>query len=123
MNTNPNTEAEKVEETLDALLDFFRENQKDSVKIINPTNYYSLLKTAAELTDLLRKTMPDGELEISIDDFFNSGAITVEFDLLTIYEPDTFAKIIQHASNVEIYPLTNGRAKMDLTFQSVLKTL
>lgn len=80
-------------------------------------------RTAAQLTDLLRKTVSDGALEIDVDTTFNQGSITVELDSLSVDEPLAFADVIYKADNFGIYPLTNGKIRLDVTFQSVLKTI
>lgn len=80
-------------------------------------------RPAAELTELLRKTVSEGELEIDVDPTFNLGSITVELDSLSVDEPLAFADVIYKADNFEIYPLTNGKIRLDVTFQSVLKTI
>ena len=64
-----------------------------------------------------------GQIAIDVDQIFNLGSISVELDTLTIDKPQIFADIICKADNFEIYPLTNGRIKLDLTFQSVLKSI
>ena len=80
-------------------------------------------RPAAEVTDLLRKTVSAGELDIDVDPTFNLGSITVELDSLSVDEPLAFADVIYKADNFEIYPLTNGKIRLDVTFQSVLKTI
>lgn len=120
---NTNHEAEKMDNALEALFEFVREANNGAVKIINPEKYRDLLKAAADLTDLLRETTPQGEVNIKINDTFNLGAVSVELDELTIFDPGKFAKVIQKASNFEIYPLTNGKILLDISFHSVLKTI
>ena len=121
MNNFQNTE--EADELFKTLLDHFNNASKDAVKIINPAPYFSLLKTAAQLTCLLKKSFPSGEIKIHIDDTFNMGSISTEFEILTIDDTAVFAEIVRAADNMEIYPLTNGKSMLDITFQSVLKTL
>ena len=54
-------------------------------------------RPAAELTELLRKTVSAGELEIDVDPTFNLGSITVELDSLSVDEPLAFADVIYKA--------------------------
>lgn len=109
--------------TLDALLEFLEFLPESTVKIINPYRYQLLMKTAAQLTELLRKTMSEGEINITIDDKFNLGSISVELTDLSVCDPLAFADIVYKSDNFEIYPLTNGNIRLDITFQGVLKTL
>lgn len=118
-----NYEENNFETVLEGLMGFMKSMPKSQVKMLNPSRYKLMLRTAAQLTDLLRKTVSDGELEIDVDPTFNLGSITVELDLLSIDEPLAFADVIYKADNFEIYPLTNGKIRLDVTFQSVLKTI
>lgn len=118
-----NYEENNFETVLEGLMGFMRSMPKSQVKMLNPSRYKLMLRTAAQLTDLLRKTVSDGELEINVDPTFNLGSITVELDSLSVDEPLAFADVIYKADNFEIYPLTNGKIRLDVTFQSVLKTI
>jgi len=118
-----NYEENNFDTVLEGLMGFMKSLPKSQVKMLNPSRYKLMLRTAAQLTDLLRKTVSDGELEIDVDPTFNLGSITVELDSLSVDEPLAFADVIYKADNFEIYPLTNGKIRLDVTFQSVLKTI
>ena len=116
-------EENDFEEELEGLMSLMRSLPKSQVKVLNPGKYRLMLETAAQLSQLLRKTDYDRALVIKMNPTFNSGSITVELDELSIDKPLAFADIIYKADNFEIYPLTNGNIRFDLTFQSVLKTI
>lgn len=118
-----NYEENNFDTVLEGLMGFMKSLPKSQVKMLNPSRYKLMLRTAAQLADLLRKTVSDGELEIDVDPTFNLGSITVELDSLSVDEPLAFADVIYKADNFEIYPLTNGKIRLDVTFQSVLKTI
>ena len=118
-----NYEENNFDIVLEGLMGFMKSLPKSQVKMLNPSRYKLMLRTATQLTDLLRKTVSEGELEIDIDPTFNLGSITVELDSLSVDEPLAFADVIYKADNFEIYPLTNGKIRLDVTFQSVLKTI
>lgn len=118
-----NYEENNFDTVLEGLMGFMKRLPKSQVKMLNPSRYKLMLRTAAQLTDLLRKTVSDGELEIDVDPTFNLGSITVELDSLSVDEPLAFVDVIYKADNFEIYPLTNGKIRLDVTFQSVLKTI
>ena len=118
-----NYEENNFDTVLEGLMGFMKSLPKSQVKMLNPSRYKLMLRTAAQLTDLLRKTVSEGELEIDVDPTFNLGSITVELDSLSVDEPLAFADVIHKADNFEIYPLTNGKIRLDVTFQSVLKTI
>lgn len=118
-----NYEENNFDTVLEGLMGFMKSLPESQVKMLNPSRYKLMLRTAAQLTDLLRKTVSEGELEIHVDPTFNLGSITVELDSLSVDEPLAFADVIYKADNFEIYPLTNGKIRLDVTFQSVLKTI
>ncbi len=113
----------ELDAALEGLFELIRQQPENQMKMINPLRYRLILKTAAQLTRLLRKTVSDGELNIDVNTTFNLGTITVELDELSVDDPLAFADVIRQADNFEIYPLTNGKIKLDITFQSVLKTI
>lgn len=114
---------DEFDTTFDALVEYIQCLPKATVKMINPSRYRLLMRTAAQLTNILRKTEPEGEINIEIDDVLNMGSISVELDSLTVEEPPVFADMVFKADNFEVYPLTNGKIRLDVTFQGVLKSL
>lgn len=119
----PDFEENEFDTTLDALIAFLDSLPKETVKMINPTRYERLIKTAAALTELLRKNMTDGEVDISLDPTFLLGSISTELSELSMDDPRAFANIICQADNIEIYPLSNGNLRLNITFQRVLHVL
>ena len=118
-----NFKENEFDTTMDALMSLIKKMPKSTVKMFNPPRYMLLMKTASQLTDLLRENIIKGELNIEIDDVFNFGAISVELDMLTVDNPKRFAEIVCHADNFEFYPLLNGKIRFDITFHGVLKSL
>ncbi len=102
---------------------YMRSMPKTQVKTLNMSRYKRMLKTAAQLTDLLRKYVAEGEIEIGVDPTYNLGTITAELDSFSVDEPIEFSNIVSEADNFEIYPLNNGKIRLDITFQSVLRTI
>ncbi len=120
---NRNFEEHELETTIDALVEYLKCLPRSTLKMINPSRYKLLIRTASQLNDLLRKITPQGKINIEIDDILNLGSISVELDSLTVEEPISFADIIYKADNFEIYPLTNGNIRFNVTFHGVLKNL
>ena len=113
----------ELDVALEGLFELIRQQPKSQAKIICPTRYRLMLRTAAQLTSLLKKTDPKGELYIDVNPTFNMGTITVELDDLSVDAPRAFADLIRSADNFEIYPIANGNIKLTVTFQSVLKSI
>ena len=116
-------EEQNYDTTFEALLDFLNCLPKNKVKIINFDRYKIMMQTAAELKDILAETNEQGELEIDICDMFNAGSIKTELDELTVLDTKQFSAMIAKADNFEIYPKINGKIQLNITFQSVLKTI
>jgi len=113
----------EFESTLDGLMNFIEELPQATLKVLNLERYKTMMEVAAKVTALLQKNNPEGELTIDVNEKFNLGSISVELDCLTITSPTLFAELICKADNFEVYPLTNGNIKLDITFQSVLKSI
>jgi len=120
---NNSFEEQNFDSTFDALINYFKNLPKATIKMINPKRYRLMLEVAAQLTDFLKKTLSEGEINIEINQLFNLGSISIELESLTINDPNAFSKLICKADNFEIYPLTNGNIKLDITFQSVLRSI
>jgi len=120
---NKNYFEENYENTLDALLDFMKSLPQPTLKVLNTERYALMLKTAADLKELLCQTAGSGCIDIDLVQEFNLGSISFEAPDLVVCDSGTFAEIISVCDNVEIYPLTNGNLRLNLTFQSVLKSV
>ena len=114
---------ENYENTLDALMDFMKSLPQPTLKVLNTERYALMLKTAADLKELLCQTAESGCIDIDLVQEFNLGSISFEAPDLVVYDSEAFAKIISVCDNIEIYPLTNGNLRLNLTFQSVLKPI
>ena len=66
------------ENAFDALLGFFASLPKSTLKMINPNKYVLMLKTASDLTNLLKENTESGEVNIEVDETFNSGYVSVQ---------------------------------------------
>ena len=111
------------DETLDALLAFLNFLPKETVKMIDFDRYKTMMKTAAELKEILCENQEEGQLDIDICDMFNMGSITAQLSDLTVCDIPEFTKMISKADNFEIYPRTDGTIQLNITFQSVLKAV
>ncbi len=120
---NNNFEEQNYDTAFDALLDFINFLPKNTVKMIDFDRYKTMMQTASELKDILAENDGKGELEIDICDTFNAGSIKVELEELTVLNTRQFAAMIAKANNFEIYAKTNGKIQLNITFQSVLKTI
>ena len=105
---------------LDELTELIRRMPQPKVKSLNVPRLMQLVRTAERLRRLLEKTGEPVGVELGIDELFNLGSVSVKLDMLTVFEPEEFAALIAPADNFEVYPLTDGTVRLDITFQSVL---
>lgn len=120
---NNSFDEQNFDSTFDVLINYFKNLPKATIKTVNPKRYRLMLEVAAQLTDLLKKTLSEGEINIEINQLFNLGSISTELESLTINDPNTFSELIFKADSFEVYPLINGNIKLDITFQSVLRSI
>lgn len=111
------------ETALDALLDYIQWLPKPTVQLLNIQQYCKMMEAAAKLQKLVAETIPEGSMDIKIDQNFNLGSISIELPELSVQHPRTFSQVIYEADNFEIYPLTNGNMRLDITFQRMLKPI
>ena len=109
--------------TIDALLAFLDLLPKDKVKMIDFGRYKTMIRTAAELKDILCENHEEGQLDIDICEIFNMGSITAQLSDLIVCNIPRFTEMISKADNFEIYPRTDGTIQLNITFQSMLKAI
>lgn len=55
--------------------------------------------------------------------FKSMGSIFVEAMELKLCDMKWFSRVVQFADNVDIYPLTNGKIKMAITFHGLVRSI
>lgn len=66
----------------------------------------------------------DTKLSYALNEPFKSmGSISVEGKCLTFTNSEWFARAAEFASNTEIYPLTNGKVRLTLTFHGLVRPI
>ena len=114
---------EETNDCLDGLLAFFAAIPKETTKLLNVPKYREMLVAASLLKDLLSQSEESGMIEINVHPEFNLGAVTAEVTSLTAEKPELFIEILKSADNFEVYPLVNGNIKIEIAFQSIMKTI
>lgn len=107
------------ESALDALLDYIQRLPKPTVKLLNFQRYQHMMEATAILQKLVAETIPEDCLKIEIEQEYNLGFISIELPELSVLHPMVFVQSIRKADNFEIYPLTNGNIRLDITFQRI----
>ena len=61
------------ETSFDALVDFINHLPKARVKMINPARYVLMMHTSSQLTKMLRKHNPEGEITIELNEMLKGA--------------------------------------------------
>ena len=116
---------EELEEDaeLEGIMELLKQLPQSPVKVIDFVRYTTMLQTAAELRQILAEHGAKGHVDTEICNQFNLGAVTPRLSYLTVDNIPQFVRMVSKADNFEIYPRTDGTIQLDLTFQSVLKSI
>ena len=113
----------EFDETLEALFCFIDSIPESRLKMVNIIQYKKMMQTAALLKNVLAETEESFEINCEVIEKFNIGSVSVELDSLSINNPSKFAAVINSADCFEIYPLSNEKIRIELSFQAILKSL
>lgn len=98
------------------------ENDERGVSIADPQRMREFIKSET----LLRRSLGGQGLKIEAiphDDYASVGTIRVKAKTLIVREPTWFARAVSMASNYEVYPRTDGKIMLALTFYGMTKHL
>ena len=88
--------------------------------VLNPIKIQQMQFSYGVIKYLTQNT--DAKLSYALNEPFKSmGSITVEGKCLTFTNSEWFARAAEFASNTEIYPLTNGKVRLTLTFHGLVR--
>ena len=113
----------EFDETLEALFCFMDSIPESRLKMVNIVKYKKMMQTAALLKNALAETEDSFEINCEVIEKFNIGSVSVELDALSINNTSKFAALINSTDCFEIYPLSNDRIRLELTFQAILKSI
>ena len=86
----------------------------DPIKVQQMQFAYGVLKYLTKNTD--------SKLSYALHEPFKSmGSISVEGKNLAFTNAEWFSRAAEFASNTEVYPLTNGKVRMTLTFHGLVR--
>lgn len=118
------TEFTSDEEVLDAMdsvivtVGEIAEKEDQRTAIVNPYRLKQIQFVYASLKYLLNGT--DARVEYKLHSPYKSvGSVSAIGRNLTLTHPDWFVRMAELASNVDIYPKTDGTVKLDFTFHGL----
>lgn len=90
--------------------------------ILNPIKIQQMQFAYGVLKYLTKET--DAKLTYLLNEPFKSmGSISIEGKSLSFTNSEWFARAAEFASNTEVYPLTNGKVRMTLTFHGLVRPI
>lgn len=95
----------------------------EAVKILNFKKYACMYKSAETIEKILISEEMAAKGYLKINTLTNSASLIFELDELTVENTADFAQVVKSADNFEIYPLTNGKIRFSITYQSVLRNI
>lgn len=107
----------------DDFVEFIKSLPQSTVKIINPPRYRAMMESASELKNVLANEYEDGEISVQINEMFLIGAVSVALEDFSVSDMPRFIKALKAADCFDVFPLTNGKIRVELTFQGVLKSV
>lgn len=88
--------------------------------VLNPIKIQQMQFSYGVIKYLTQNT--DAKMSYALNEPFKSmGSISVEGKNLAFANSEWFARACEFASNTEVYPLTNGKVKLTLTFHGLVR--
>ncbi len=116
---------EEVWEMLDSVVVTIGEAiavDEEKPAVLNPVKIQQMQFAYGVIKYLAKNT--DARVTYALNEPFKSmGSISVEGVNLTFTNSEWFARVAEFASNTEIYPLTNGKVRMTLTFHGLVRPI
>ena len=95
------------------------EQEESRCSVLNAKRLNSMYKTRDILYSLFEED--DVSIECHYNEPFKSmGYISVVGEDFTVYDMKRFYEAVAYADNIDIYPLTNGNVKIDITFHGLM---
>ena len=100
---------------------FFSQDAKPAAVVIPRLKQ---MEFAYAVMKYLVRDLPGCSLSYKLHEPFKSfGSITVEAKELYFIKREWFARAAEFASNLEVYPLTNGRVRLSMGFLGLAKPI
>ena len=99
-------------------LDYMRElelQSVDKVRVLNSARMQQVSLAYALLKCLAKRTGAETSYKVC-EPFTSMASISMEGENLTFGESKYFNRIMEVADNMEVYPLTKNRVRLDFTF-------
>ena len=112
-------EQDELLDFIDALIEQVVVPSMQHPRMLNPVRLQALKKAEQGLKPMLEEMDVNAELKVHMSPEFLMGSIRVEMDELDVEDPVRFAALTSEADHMELYPLVNGRVRLELTYRSM----
>jgi len=116
---NENYEAQELDELIESISQWILEDEMKP-GILNPPRVQQMRFSHS----VMKRLTTGSAMQVTYtmhDPFPSMGSITVEGDHLAFSDCKWLGRALEFASNVEVYPLSNGGVRMVLTFHGLVK--
>ncbi len=118
---NANQTDNDEEEYVDAIAEWIREVPKPTITIIAFENFKRMLHSFCHIRKAFEEAGYRICPQVEIDPLFHLGSISIEAADISELNISNFSIALSDADVFEIYPLTNGKLRLELTFHGILK--
>lgn len=121
-----NYNEESIREHDEALTECLKEEyyyDRNQISIINPTE----VKNVRSVCDMIKRAVQSDNVKVTSDvkinePNFTRGYVSISGKNIRFLKPHYFEEAAKIASNVEIYPKTDGTIQINFTFNDVVST-
>ncbi len=115
--------SEEEMQAIDALISKIGDEiNKNSITVLDPVRLEQIKFCYAVLQYI--KTSKDATVSYKLNEPFNTtGSVSIEGPVLEFNNSEWFARAAEFASNMEVYPLTNGNVRLTFTFHGLTKPI
>ena len=111
----------EFQETVDALVDFIRQNAPKT-QMLNVQRYSEVCHAKRSLDRMLHR-FGEHEAELELMPLYGAAVLRADVDELESRDVNDFIEAIKGASNFEIYQLANGKLRLGITFFGMMLKL
>jgi len=92
-------------------------------RLLNPKRLREVMDAKLLLEQLLLQSDENPKVIMDLKPDFGAISLKMDVDSLEVRELSRLSKALSNASNIEFYPLTNGKLSIDIMFYHAFSTL
>lgn len=123
LNSNHMDKDEENYLEVDAIAEWIREVPKPAITIIAMETYNRMRHSFYHIRKAFEAAGYAICPQVEIDPLFHLGSISIEVEDISELDISNFNIALSDADIFEIYPLSNGKLRLELTFHGILKAI